>query len=181
MNQQKITKQNSIYDLLDQYHDKDIKKFSFNGVFTISKVVSVYDGDTCKIILPIHALLKHKPNKQENIELTKLTIRMYGYDSPEIRTKNPDEKQAAIKARDFLRDMILEKIVYVEFFNFDKYGRSLANIYLDENKIECVNNVMLNNQHGVAYFGGTKQHYHKQENKEKEKNNDSIMKLDYVI
>ena len=51
----------------------DIELFSLNGLKTIGKIVDIYDGDTCKIVI-IH----------ENI-LKKFTCRLLGIDTPEIK------------------------------------------------------------------------------------------------
>ena len=47
-----------------------------------------------------------------------------------MRTKNIKEKELATEVRDFLRDLILDKIVKIKCGDFDKYGRLLAHIYL---------------------------------------------------
>ena len=72
--------------------DNKTKLFSMDGEIKLCKVVDVYDGDTCKVVFK----LKNK--------LYKWNIRMYGYDSPEMRVSknNPNRdliKQKAVKAR----------------------------------------------------------------------------------
>lgn len=121
---------------------KTVKKFTLEGLKKKAKVISVYDGDTITVVF------KHKD------EYNKWNCRIYGIDTPEIKTKNPEEKKAAIIARDFLKDIILEKIVVLECLGFDKYGRLLINVFYDDKNIS---NIMIENNHGKAYFGGTKE------------------------
>ena len=78
---------------------------------------------------------------------------MSGYDSPELRTKDEEEKKAAIIARDVLKNKILNKIVDIHCGKFDKYGRLLGNIYYNKTNI---NEWMITNNYGYIYNGGTK-------------------------
>jgi hypothetical protein len=121
---------------------KTVKKFTLEGLKKTAKVISVYDGDTITVVF------KHKD------EYNKWNCRIYGIDTPEIKTKNPEEKKAAIIARDFLKDLILEKIVILECLGFDKYGRLLINVFYDDKNIS---KIMIENNNGKAYFGGTKE------------------------
>ena len=63
------------------------------GTVTVSKVISVYDGDTFRV--NIDSL---PPIVGKNIR-----IRVNGIDTPEIRGKCLYEKNLALKARDFVR------------------------------------------------------------------------------
>jgi len=129
---------------------KDIEPFSFDGKTVYAKVVEVYDGDTCKINMYLHA----------NI-LAKFTVRMMGYDCPEIKTKNSTEKKFATRSKTILSSLILDKIVKLECLEFDKYGRILGRIVTkDENNNELdVNAFMINNHLGYSYEGDTKKNF----------------------
>lgn len=59
------------------------------------------------------------------------TIRLAGLNAPELTSHDPDEKEAALKARDYLSSLILNKIVTVACDDFDKYGQLLGTIYCD--------------------------------------------------
>ena len=120
-------------------------KFSLNGYKTFAKCVHAYDGDT------IHVVFK-MPNSND---CYKWVVRMMGIDTPEIKTKNTYEKQLAVKARDFLRDLILDKIVVIECLDFDKYGRLLGNLYIEGNEMS-ISNMMIEKGFAKAYDGGTK-------------------------
>jgi endonuclease YncB( thermonuclease family) len=123
----------------------NIAEFSLNGYNTLSKIVDVYDGDTCKGVL-------YLDNK-----LTKFTIRMNGYDTPEIRTNDAIEKEYGIAAKIIVSRMILNKIVYLKCGKWDKYGRLLADIYMKTPKNTiCLNDWIIKNNLGVKYDGKTK-------------------------
>ena len=72
-----------------------------------------------------------------------------------MKTKNTYEKQLAVKARDFLRDLILDKIIVIECLDFDKYGRLLGNLYIEGNEMS-ISTMMIEKGFAKAYDGGTK-------------------------
>lgn len=110
--------------------------------FTEGKCVKVYDGDTVHL-----AAIVDKG-------IYRFMIRMYGYDSPELRSKNPEEKKAALVAKEALQQRIGGKLVQVKILNQrEKYGRLLAILYDSEGEI---NTWMVTNKYGKPYFGGTK-------------------------
>lgn len=105
---------------------------------TRGKVIKVYDGDTIWVVSKIHG------------NVYRFNIRMYGYNSPELRDKNPLEQKKAVLARDFLKDLINNKMIDIRVIpEKEKYGRILAYVY-HENK--CINNLMIENGHGVPYY-----------------------------
>lgn len=129
--------------------DNNIKLFSLEGELKLCKVVDIYDGDTCKIVFEL------------NNCLYKWNIRMAGYDSPEIRISKDDPKREekklkGLEARDYLRNLILDKIVYIKCGDFDKYGRLLGTIFINKKDTISVNELMINNNFGYIYNGGTK-------------------------
>jgi endonuclease YncB( thermonuclease family) len=109
------------------------------------KVVKVYDGDTITIACKILT--------QENSPIYRFSVRLREINSPEMKTKSPVEKQIEKKSQKALSDLIFDKIVYLTDVGMDKYGRVLANVYLDQINISCW---MLQNNHAVKYDGGTK-------------------------
>ena len=130
--------------ILEQMTSKT-NKFSLNGYKTFAKCVHVYDGDT------IHVVFK-MPNSNE---CYKWVIRLIGIDTPAMKTKNTYEKQLAIKVRDFLRDLILDKIIAVYCLDFDKYGRLLGEIYIEDNEMS-ISNQLIEKGYAKSYDGGTK-------------------------
>ena len=146
---------------VNEINNDSFKKFSLNGLYTQCKILSVYDGDTCTVGF----LWKN--------ELYSTKVRMLGYDSPEMKPPKSQENreleiEAAKKAKQFLIDNTEGKTLYVEFGEFDKYGRPLATIYIhNRNKCCCipisigeeiinVNQLMISSGHGYEYNGGTK-------------------------
>lgn len=134
---------------INKYDDYSATKyFSFDKCKTIAKVVDVYDGDTCTIVFFL--------NKQ----VIKYKCRMLGYDSPEMKPlksiDNRDEIiQKAKRAREYFIALVKESdfIVDVTMGKFDKYGRILVTM---TNKMGNINELMIQNGHGVSYDGGTK-------------------------
>ena len=92
-------------------------KFDLKGVKCMAKCVGVYDGDTITLTFPFANNYYYA------------SCRCYGYNCAEIRTSDSDEKAKGIIARDRVRELILDKIVYVEFGANDKYGRPLATVH----------------------------------------------------
>tara|TARA_B100001029_G_C14958267_1_gene392869 strand:+ start:298 stop:732 length:435 start_codon:yes stop_codon:yes gene_type:complete len=120
-----------------------VPEFSLKGTTKEAKVVSVYDGDSCKVVFPL----------QE--KLYKWTCRLAGIDTPELRTRNKLEKAHGLLVRDKLREKILNKVVTLKCFEFDKYGRLLISIYCDDDKLS-VNQWLIDNDYAFKYDGGTK-------------------------
>jgi micrococcal nuclease len=125
---------------------KNTPYFTFKGQSHICKCVSVYDGDTItvvfdtKIVTDVGPYYKHR-------------IRLLGIDTPELRTKNLEEKKMGIEVRDFVRSKVLDKIIRIECGEFDKYGRLLATVfYQDEN----INELLVKKGYAYKYDGGTK-------------------------
>ena len=127
--------------------DCNVEMFSLTGRTVLGKVVSVYDGDTCKVNLFL------APN-----DLKQFNIRMNGYDSPELKTKNSTEKKCGLISKNILNKLLEDRIVKLECLEHDKYGRILANVFvkLEDDSELNVNNYMIDNHFGYSYLGGTK-------------------------
>lgn len=112
---------------------------------TEGQVIKVYDGDTITIA-----------SKMPYLEspMYRFSVRLNGIDTPEIKGKNADEKEIAKKARDELSALIMNKTVTLKNVQSEKYGRILAEVYLED---VCVNDWMIEKKFAVKYDGGTKQ------------------------
>jgi micrococcal nuclease len=108
-------------------------------------VVKVYDGDTITIATKL---------PYDNSPYYRFSVRLKGIDCPEIKTSNLYEKQCALIARDFLRELIMDKIVILKDVELEKYGRILANVYIDD---QNVSGLLCEKKLAVTYEGGTKQ------------------------
>lgn len=123
--------------------DSSVKEFGFYGEQKEAKVVSVYDGDTVKVVFPVLR------------KLYKFNCRLQGVDTPEIRTRDKKEKEYGLKVRDLLREKILNEVVTIHCGNFDKYGRLLIDIQCKNDK-EKISEWLINNKYAFVYNGGTK-------------------------
>ena len=128
--------------------DDSIPMLTFKGKRFNCKVVSVYDGDTIKVVFPIMG--------SGSMKLYKWNCRLIGVDTPELKTKNKLEKELGYKVRDKLREKILGKIVYVECDKFDKYGRVLVNIFVHGKNIS---KWLIDNEYALEYDGGKKKNW----------------------
>jgi endonuclease YncB( thermonuclease family) len=141
--------------------------FTLSGIRTVARLVDVYDGDTVTCIFPI---LKDN--------YYKFNLRLKGIDTAELKNTDLIEKQKALEARhkiltfccdidnynlrqDCSRRDIQNYLnennimVWVECFDFDKYGRVLANVYKE---LDCISlsELLLNAKLAYAYDGGKK-------------------------
>ena len=114
------------------------------GTVTVSKVISVYDGDTFRV--NIDSL---PPIVGKNIP-----IRVNGVDTPEIRGKCQYEKDLALEARDFVRAKLANaKEIKLTNLQRGKYFRVVANVLVDGVSLE---QELLDNELAYEYSGGKK-------------------------
>lgn len=105
-------------------------------------VSNVVDGDTIDVNLDL------------GFDITVNTrLRLYGIDTPEIRTRDLVEKAEGKKATALVEEKILGKEVVLKIYKADKYGRYLADVYIDD---ECLNKTLVEQGLAKEYFGGTK-------------------------
>jgi micrococcal nuclease len=125
-----------------QSQTEDVSMFSLDGLVTDAKVVKVYDGDT------VHVVFKYFE------KYYKWICRIAHVDTPELKTKNPEEKKLGYEVRDKLRELILGKVVKLHCHEFDKYGRLLVDIQIDTIKVD---EWLISNGYAKKYEGGTKE------------------------
>ena len=113
------------------------------------KVIRVYDGDTITIETPIG---------------TTPSLRLVGVDTPEINASSRAEKHRAIAARDYLRNLILGKHVFITFEKSETtldgiargpFCRPLSYIFIRDtqaNRNIFVNLELVWQGHGTKYF-----------------------------
>jgi endonuclease YncB( thermonuclease family) len=104
-----------------------------------------YDGDTC------YVTAKTLPT-----ELQKMSIRILGIDTPEIRGDCDKEKALAVQGKE-LANSLFRAAKTIEFKNldWDKYGgRILADVYLDG---ELYSKKLIDAGLARPYFGDKKQ------------------------
>ena len=114
------------------------------GTVTVSKVISVYDGDTFRV-----NIASLPPIVGKNI-----AIRVNGVDTPEIRGKCQYEKNLALEARDFVRTKLSNaKEIKLANLQRGKYFRVVANVLVDGVSLE---QELLDNELAYRYDGGKK-------------------------
>ena len=142
---------NCISDRYLMKYENDTEEFTIKGKHRC-KVVNIYDGDTCKIVMKFNGTYK------------RFNVRMEGYDSPEMKPlkskKNRDKEiEAAKAAKEYLRTLVQKdgnQLVYINCNGFDKYGRLLGSLYVKRWNKKSVNQEMIDKNHGYTYNGGTK-------------------------
>ena len=77
---------------------------------------SCYDGDTCRT------------SSGERIRLACI-------DAPELRGKMADPVRGKA-ARDYLRSLVTKRIVGIRRINTDRYGRTVAELFVDEDNVQ---------------------------------------------
>jgi micrococcal nuclease len=107
-------------------------------------VIKVYDGDTITIATRL---------PYEKSPLYRIHIRLLGIDTPEIKSKVKEEKELSKEIRDVLSKRLLHKTIRLENVDTEKYGRLLADVYLDDLHI---NQWLIEQRYAVSYDGKTK-------------------------
>ena len=113
--------------------------------YAIKQVVKVVDGDTIDIIIDL------------GFDLTKKErVRLAGIDTPESRTRDLEEKELGLEAKDFLTRRLEDGMVSglkVKTEKDGKYGRMLGWIICGQTNI---NEEMVYRGYAWEYDGGTK-------------------------
>jgi|688.fasta_scaffold513331_2 endonuclease YncB( thermonuclease family) len=168
--------ENNWIDRLKTTTNDNIPDFSIDGICTLCKIVDVYDADTFRVVFfinkndknpikmkvraagcnaaEIHPLKSH-PNREEEIRKAKVAKNRL----IQLITGNDfDIFNMDIHSNDYkkiLNDN--KKLLYIEFGKFDKYGRVLGTLYLDESedsKKKSINQILIDENHAVYYDGG---------------------------
>jgi endonuclease YncB( thermonuclease family) len=132
-----------------------------NGISTFSRLIDIIDGDTIVCVVP---MLKH---------FYKFNVRLNGVDTCEMKSKDAYLRERAIKARDYLVKRLLNNnsqgierkeiqqqleesvvSVYLHCYEFDKYGRLLADVYINDISTESISDELINKQLAHPYNGG---------------------------
>lgn len=108
----------------------------------------VVDGDS--INLDIHLGF--------DIVLKNRSLRLIGVDTPEVRTRDLEEKKYGLLAKEYVTSWCSKKELFLMIKNdtddMDKFGRILGDLYDNENN-SLVKNI-IDNHYGVAYTGQNK-------------------------
>jgi len=118
-------------------------------------VIKVVDGDTVDVDIDLGFGVCLKDER----------VRIMGIDTPESRTSDKVEKVFGTAAKKRLYSLLEKdaKLITTEDQNGEdmkgKFGRILGDFYVEryEGKKEKVTDVMIEEGHAVAYFGGSKE------------------------
>ena len=112
------------------------------------RVIKVYDGDTITIAAKM-------PFRTMTGPIYRFSVRLNGINTPEMKGKGvtEDEKNAAYATQKFVSNLILNKYVSLKNIKNEKYGRILADVYIEDIH---VNELLLNERYAVPYDGTTK-------------------------
>ena len=102
-----------------------MQQFIFNAV-----IYNVVDGDTVDALIDLGFGI-----------YTKQRLRLLGINASELNSKDASEREKATKAKDYLISEVLGKDVIIHSKSKDKYGRYLADIYVNDLNI---NDLLIN-------------------------------------
>lgn len=111
------------------------------GDVVVTKVVSVYDGDTFKVDI----------EGWPDIVGKSMSIRIYGIDTPEIRGTKGRTRQLALSAKTFSANYLLSCRVELRNMRRGKYFRIIAEVYVDG---ENLSKLLIEEGLAKPYFGG---------------------------
>ena len=119
------------------------------------KVIKVVDGDTVDVDI----------NLGFGVTLTDERVRIMGIDTPESRTSDRVEDLFGEAAKARLKELMKHggKLITTEDKHGEdmkgKFGRILGDFYVEryEGKKERVTDILIEEGHAVAYFGGSKE------------------------
>ena len=107
-----------------------------------AQITKVVDGDTVDAIVDLGFTVS-----------VNIRFRLYGIDTMETTDKDEAKRALGLKAKQFVTEKLLNQTVTLRSHKTDKYGRWLAEIFLNN---ESINQLLLTEGLAVEYFGGTK-------------------------
>jgi micrococcal nuclease len=107
----------------------------------------VVDGDTVDIDIDLGFGVMLKDER----------VRIMGIDTPESRTRDLTEKKFGLAAKERLKQLLGKKSILKckEYDSKGKFGRILGDFTTNDGRM--VTNVLVEEGHAVAYFGGSKE------------------------
>ena len=107
----------------------------------------VVDGDTVDIDIDLGF----------GVMLRDERVRIMGIDTPESRTRDKTEKVFGLAAKDRLKQLLGKKSILKckEYDSKGKFGRILGDFTTNDGRM--VTDVLVEEGHAVAYFGGSKE------------------------
>lgn len=111
------------------------------------KIKKVVDGDTVDVDIDLGF----------GVWLHKERVRIMGIDTPESRTRDKVEKLFGLASKEKLKYLLplssMQVLVVEEYDAKGKFGRILGDFEIEDKK---VTDILIEEGHAVAYFGGSK-------------------------
>lgn len=112
--------------------------------YKITKIIKIVDGDTVDVILDLGFDMYKKER-----------IRLVGIDTPESRTRDLEEKEMGLEAKEFLERRMNDcENLWVRTEKDGKYGRMLGEIWCG---VTNINEEMVSRGYAWEYDGGKKE------------------------
>lgn len=112
------------------------------------KIKKVIDGDTVDVDIDLGF----------GVWLHKERVRIMGIDTPESRTRDRVEKLFGLASKQKLKDLLplssMQVLVVEEYDAKGKFGRILGDFEIEDKR---VTDILIEEGHAVAYFGGNKE------------------------
>ena len=105
-----------------------------------AKVIKVIDGDTFDAVIDLGFKISVKDR-----------FRMYGVDTPELRTRDKKEKKRGLMVKNYVKDRIEGKEIIIKTQKQGKFGRYLADVFING---ECLNTTLIMKGYANEYYGG---------------------------
>ncbi|MEA2017092.1 MAG: thermonuclease family protein [Campylobacterota bacterium] len=122
---------------------KSLKDTSYGSVL-LNEVTSIYDGDTFRANIDSFPSLIGK----------RMSIRINGIDTPEMRAKCSKEKNLARRAKQFSVSALRgAKVIELRDMKRGKYFRIVADVFVDS---KSLGSMLIDKGFAVPYDGGTK-------------------------
>ena len=134
MNEEEILKSE-----LENLTLKNVETFSLNGLNTYCKILRIHDPDTFTIAFKL------------GDEYYKYNTRLNGIDAPELHSKVEKEALVCQLGIKYISDLILDKIIFIKCYSFDKYGRLLADLYINKDDTQSINELLISRKYVRAY------------------------------
>lgn len=114
------------------------------------EVVKIIDGDTVDVDIDLGF----------GVWMRNERVRLYGIDTPESRTRDPEEKKYGLAAKEFLTNMLNDPKGIVLKTHKDaegKFGRILGELWrISDFADQSINEYMVDKHHAVPYYGQSK-------------------------
>lgn len=116
-----------------------------------AKIIKIVDGDTVDVDIDLGF----------GISLNNERVRIMGIDTPESRTRDKVEKKFGLASKNRLKEILGKTTVLKTQINKKgedmkgKFGRVLGDFVTDDGRM--VTDILVEEGHAVAYFGGSKE------------------------